>query len=172
MTDLAEVAEVMARVLHEDDTYGNESYANGHLAKVASLARTIGLSDEAIAAAWLHDSVEDHPYDISFDHILDRFGPIVRDYVRALTHIPGQENSVYLQQVARGGAEVVAVKICDSRINMAKTIASITASLRSRSPLGADDVRRFNKYVDNLKFLIPEITDPELRAQCTAKDEQ
>jgi (p)ppGpp synthase/HD superfamily hydrolase len=56
-----------------------------HPARVASIVTRHGGTDEMIAAAWLHDTVEDT--DVSPDLILDMFGGKVADIVEGLTDI-------------------------------------------------------------------------------------
>lgn len=62
--------------------YTGEPYIR-HPAAVAAIAWTAGLDDEAIAAAWLHDVVEDTPVTIS--EIEQIFGQVVATYVDFLT---------------------------------------------------------------------------------------
>jgi (p)ppGpp synthase/HD superfamily hydrolase len=56
-----------------------------HPARVASIVTQHGGTDEMVAAAWLHDTVEDT--DVSPDLILDMFGGKVADIVEGLTDI-------------------------------------------------------------------------------------
>ncbi len=54
-----------------------------HIQEVADLVWVSGGSDDEIAAAWLHDSVEDT--DVTLDDIESNFGKNVRDIVDGLT---------------------------------------------------------------------------------------
>ena len=63
MNDLISRAERFARVCHEGQFRkgkAKEPYVN-HLEEVAKLTERLGGGENAIAAAWLHDTVEDCP---------------------------------------------------------------------------------------------------------------
>ena len=64
MSDLISRAERFARVRHEGQFRkgkAKEPYTN-HLVEVAALVERWSGSESAIAAAWLHDTVEDSTY--------------------------------------------------------------------------------------------------------------
>ena len=63
-----------------------------HLSAVAELVESVGGTPEMIAAAWLHDTVEDTPTTIS--DIEREFGPRVAELVRALTDVSRLELSL------------------------------------------------------------------------------
>lgn len=54
-----------------------------HPVAVARLVDAAGFGDEAVAAAFLHDVVEDSP--LTSDEVAAEFGPEIGEYVRALT---------------------------------------------------------------------------------------
>lgn len=57
----SEVAREIAYRAHADQKYGTKSYIY-HLAQVVDIVRDFGFNDEGIvAAAWLHDLLEDQP---------------------------------------------------------------------------------------------------------------
>jgi len=62
-----------------------------HPRRVASEAVRLGLNDEAVAAAFLHDVVED--CGVAFEEILEVFGPRVEFLVRGLTDDPAAEGN-------------------------------------------------------------------------------
>ena len=67
MSDLISRAERFARVRHEGQFRkgkAKEPYTN-HLVEVAALVERWSGSESAIAAAWLHDTVEDCPTHLS-----------------------------------------------------------------------------------------------------------
>jgi len=84
-------AEVFAYVAHasvdQKRKYTGEPYIN-HPAAVVAILKTINPTPEMIAAAWLHDVVEDTT--ITLEHIEEVFGPKVREYVYYLSN-PGLE---------------------------------------------------------------------------------
>lgn len=62
--------------------YTGEPYIN-HPAAVVALLRTVPHTEEMLAAAWLHDVVEDTP--VTLPEIVREFGPLVGGYVYWLT---------------------------------------------------------------------------------------
>jgi len=79
-------AEAFARHAHRDHRrkYTGEPYAV-HLAAVALTVSEVTTDPEAIAAAWLHDSVED--VGVTLAEIRDQFGHKVAEYVGWLTDV-------------------------------------------------------------------------------------
>ncbi|MGW0855599.1 HD domain-containing protein [Streptomyces sp. NPDC002690] len=90
--------EALARAAHATQTdKAGRPYA-GHLAAVAEGVRAAGGSTEQIAAAWLHDSVE--------DGVLSRewldgaaLDPHVKELVLALTRGKGEEPAAYTARI-------------------------------------------------------------------------
>ena len=76
-------AELVARAAHKDQKYGEESYSV-HLEDVVRRVKQITDDPEVIAAAWLHDTVEDSPI-VTIDDIRRMFGKRVADLVWAVT---------------------------------------------------------------------------------------
>lgn len=103
---LAEV-EALARAAHEGQTdKAGRPYA-GHLAAVAEGVRARGGDAEQIAAAWLHDAVED---DALSREWLERAALTERTkaIVDALTKRPGEEPTAYARRIlATPGARLV-----------------------------------------------------------------
>ena len=84
-SNLVEEAESFARRNHEGQTrkgVAQEPYIT-HVEEVATLVREFGGTDIAIAAAWLHDVVED--CDPTIDEISERFGASVAKVVLEVT---------------------------------------------------------------------------------------
>ncbi|WEH41812.1 HD domain-containing protein [Streptomyces sp. NBC_01218] len=95
--NLAEV-EALARAAHAEQTdKAGRPYAE-HLAAVAAGVRDRGGSAEQIAAAWLHDSVEDGVLGREWlaDAALD---PRVKEMVLALTRREDEELSAYAGRI-------------------------------------------------------------------------
>lgn len=103
---LAQV-EDLARRAHAGQTdKAGRPYAE-HLAAVAEGARARGGDEEQIAAAWLHDSVED---DALTEEWLDgaALTPRTKAIVRALTKRPGEPPEAYARRIlATPGAALV-----------------------------------------------------------------
>lgn len=83
-TELEQKAEHFAINAHRGQVrkYTGEDYIT-HPKAVADLVRGVGGTEHMIAAAWLHDTVED--CDKTLEEIESRFGPLVRVYVYWLT---------------------------------------------------------------------------------------
>ena len=85
-TDLSNIvarAEMVARAAHKDQEYGDQPYSV-HLEDVVRRIKQITDDPELIAAAWLHDTVEDSPV-VTIDDIRQLFGARVADVVWAVT---------------------------------------------------------------------------------------
>ncbi len=85
MSELVNKAKEFARKLHADQKrkgVAQEPYEE-HLAEVVDFTARHGGDEIAVAAAWLHDTVEDCP--ATFDDLETRFGTEVTGLVRELT---------------------------------------------------------------------------------------
>ncbi len=93
--DIVEKARVFATAAHaaigQKRKYSREDYIV-HPAAVADMVRSVGGTPEMIAAAWLHDTVEDTQGRISLDLIAAEFGPVVAAYVENLTDVSKPED--------------------------------------------------------------------------------
>lgn len=109
-----------------------------HLAEVAALTRELGGSEAAVAAAWLHDTVED--CNVSPEEILAEFGAEVARIVAALTDdksLPKAERKRLQIVTAAGKApDAALVKLCDKISNV--------GSLSTSPPLDWDLARRLD----------------------------
>lgn len=61
-----------------------------HCEEVAGIVERAGGTDEMVAAAWLHDTVEDAG--VSLAEITKEFGPLVAKYVECLTDVSKKED--------------------------------------------------------------------------------
>ncbi len=94
-----------------------------HLAEVADLARGAGLDDDAVAAAWLHDIVEDT--DVTIEDITRLFGAEIAHMVDGLTDPPHyvglpleERKQAQADRLASKSETVKAVKLCDQISNV------------------------------------------------------
>ncbi|MGK5545310.1 HD domain-containing protein [Streptomyces sp. URMC 127] len=104
--DLAAV-EALARRAHAGQTdKAGRPYAE-HLAAVAAGVRQRGGSDEQVAAAWLHDAVEDGA--VSEERLAESELPqAVKDMILAVTKRPGEAPEEYAARIlATPGALLV-----------------------------------------------------------------
>ncbi|MBO6542280.1 MAG: HD domain-containing protein [Alphaproteobacteria bacterium] len=99
-----------------------------HPRNVASLVASVGGSPEMIAAAWLHDVVEDTP--VTQDQIKEAFGPSVADLVYWLTDISKPEDgnrkarkALDREHIASAPPEAKTIKLADLIDNSASICA-------------------------------------------------
>jgi guanosine-3',5'-bis(diphosphate) 3'-pyrophosphohydrolase len=109
-----------ARAKHAGQTYGpNKPYAwhVGHVGAIA--ACTKGMTEQAVAAAWLHDVLEDT--DATPEEVERLFGAEVRAIVEAVTDSPGRnrrERHALTYVRTRALPLAVGVKLCDRIANV------------------------------------------------------
>ena len=123
MKDLIERAERFARVCHSGQCRkgaAKEPYAI-HLEEVSSLVEAWGGSEEAIAAAWLHDTIEDCP-PTSHKDLVAKFGVCVADFVAELTDdksLPKpKRKELQIENASKKTPEAALVKLADKTSNV------------------------------------------------------
>ena len=143
MTDIAARAREFARAAHDGQTRkgaAQEPYFV-HLEEVAAFTEAHGGSAVAIAAAWLHDTVEDCA--VTAEEIAAHFGPAVAGVVAELTDdksLPKPERKrLQLANAPRRSPEAALVKIGD-KVSNVRAIGV--------SPPAHWDVGRCHAYVD------------------------
>ncbi|MDD3183321.1 MAG: HD domain-containing protein [Alphaproteobacteria bacterium] len=94
-----------------------------HLSEVASLVESVDASDQAVAAAWLHDIIEDTQ--TTLQEIEARFGHCIASLVDGLTDpmefasLPLQERKMcQAQRLRNKSLDVLLVKLCDQISNI------------------------------------------------------
>ena len=121
MSDLVERARAYATRAHKRiehrRKYSNQPY-DVHLEAVAKLVATVSSDAETIAAAWLHDTVEDTP--ATLGDVEAQFGAGVAELVEELTDVskPGDGNrarrkELDRQHLAQASARAKTVKLAD-----------------------------------------------------------
>lgn len=113
-------ARQFAQHVHRDQKrkYTGQPYF-AHLQEVAFLCAQYGLSKRAIAAAYLHDTIEDQP--VTYEQLVDEFGLEVADLVRQLTDEPtvaGGPNRTQrklkdLDRLEKASADAQSIKCAD-----------------------------------------------------------
>jgi (p)ppGpp synthase/HD superfamily hydrolase len=130
MDEVVERASEFARRAHAGQDYGGGAFHEKHLGRVVATLRRFGVADPVLlAAAWLHDTVEDTT--VTIEDIRQEFGDDIADLVWRLTDEPGKnrkERHFLTHQKIRGRAEAVCVKLADR-------IANMEASIEQRSHL-------------------------------------
>jgi (p)ppGpp synthase/HD superfamily hydrolase len=105
--------------------YTGEAYIV-HPVEVAEIVLAAGLSDDAVAAALLHDVVEDCP--ISIEEISAQFGHVVAELVWRLTDVPAsagyrkERKRMDRERIAAGGMESQSIKAADLISNTATIV--------------------------------------------------
>lgn len=111
-----------------------------HLQAVAN--NLIEPTDEMLAVAWLHDSIEDTS--ITYDELNTKFGKTVSDAVDAISKRSGENYDDYLVRVKENPAACL-VKIADLKHN---------ADLTRLPKITEKDVARQHKYQKVIQFLL------------------
>lgn len=126
--NLIEKARDFAREKHAQQkrNYTGEPYFT-HLEEVAGIVERAGLSEAAIAAAWLHDTVEDT--DVTIAEICAKFGPDVALMVLDLTDTPpgpglnrASRTAIDRRRLSNAGPETQGIK-CGDLISNTPSIA-------------------------------------------------
>ena len=120
METLVEKAKRFAKEAHKNHTEKDELKTPYffHLQRVARLVQLSGGTDEEIAAAWLHDTVEDTS--VTLEDIKRGFGENVAEIVDGLTDLPGWENlpiterkTIQAERVSKESASIRRIKLAD-----------------------------------------------------------
>jgi (p)ppGpp synthase/HD superfamily hydrolase len=116
-----------------------------HLERVANLVKESGGSDIEVAAAWLHDIVEDTP--MTMDELVGQFGAEVAVIVDRLTD-PADYSGLTVEEKKQRQADRL-IKESDSvrRVKLADQISAV--EIDSRNSLLTVDHRQ--KYIDGAK---------------------
>jgi (p)ppGpp synthase/HD superfamily hydrolase len=140
MDALIEQTRTFAAVAYESDADFE------HAQEVAELVEAAGCDSEAVAAAWLHDVVEDT--DVSVPELDSRFGPHVAALVSALTEdesINGYEarKAEHRGRVRAAGREAAAIFVADKLSN----------ARRMRRAQKQPKLRKIKHYTESLELM-------------------
>lgn len=111
--------ETFAAIAHQWQTrkYTGEPYIT-HPAAVVALVQSVPHTPEMIAAAWLHDTVEDT--DTTLDDVRAEFGDAVADLVEMLTDVSRPEDgnraarkALDREHIAKASPDAKTVKLAD-----------------------------------------------------------
>lgn len=129
--------------------YTNAPYTT-HLERVANLVASVDHDDNMVAAAYLHDTVEDTPTTI--ENIATEFGDDVAYLVRHLSDVSrpedgnrAQRKALDREHIARGDARVHTVKLADL--------------IDNSESIQAYDVRFAKVYMEEKRLLLAVLTD-------------
>jgi (p)ppGpp synthase/HD superfamily hydrolase len=119
-----------------------------HPASVAELVSHFGGNTEMIAAAWLHDVVEDT--NTSIDEIKKEFGSKIANFVNELTNPTeveknGNKSKYIADKMPQMSDESLTIKLCDRLNNV--------------SDFKNADKKWANKYANKTRFIINSLKD-------------
>lgn len=124
MDELEEKAIAYAQQFHQNQRYGNEPYTK-HLEDVVAVLKRFEITNTCVlAAAWLHDVVEDTV--LTIETVKEEFGNDVANLVYAVTTEPGKnrkERNANTYPKINAQPEAIFIKLADR-------IANVEASLR------------------------------------------
>ena len=132
-----------------------------HPIEVATIVQTVEHSDEMIAAALLHDVVEDTDY--SFEDIANEVSPEVADLVKGLTDVSSPQDgnrkvrkAIDKDHLAEQNAEVQTIKLAD--------VISNSQDIKANDP-------KFAKvYIEEMKALLEVLTKGDKTLYAKAKE--
>lgn len=145
----------LAATVHDGQPYGEFPYIV-HVTEVAWLIQEMGGTQDEVAAAFLHDSVEDT--DLTIEDIETQFGQEVALMVLGLTHPEGQSYEDYMAAMPSYSQPI---KFADSMRNLIHTMA-----------LPEDHPKRAKwllKYARNVNALIDVLAQQNRWAQGMGK---
>ena len=109
-----------------------------HLQRVARLVQLSGGSEEEIAAAWLHDTVEDT--NITIEDIKNEFGDQIAEIVNGLTDLPEWSKLSYMDRKRAQATRVSKESESVRRVKLADQISG--GELDARNTLYNIDTRK------------------------------
>lgn len=161
-TPLINKAKMLAGKAHEGQfrKYSGLPYIV-HPIEVATIVQTVEHSEEMIAAALLHDVVEDTDY--SFEDIAKEVSPEVADLVKGLTDVSNPEDgnrkvrkAIDKDHLAEQNAEVQTIKLAD--------VISNSQDIKANDP-------KFAKvYIEEMKALLEVLTKGDKTLYAKAKE--
>jgi|TARA_A100001011_G_scaffold206137_1_gene214231 (p)ppGpp synthase/HD superfamily hydrolase len=161
-TPLINKAKMLAGKAHEGQfrKYSGMPYIV-HPIEVATIVQTVEHSDEMIAAALLHDVVEDTDY--SFEDIAKEVSPEVADLVKGLTDVSSPQDgnrkvrkAIDKDHLAEQNAEVQTIKLAD--------VISNSQDIKANDP-------KFAKvYIEEMKALLEVLTKGDKTLYAKAKE--
>jgi (p)ppGpp synthase/HD superfamily hydrolase len=161
-TPLINKAKMLAGKAHEGQfrKYSGMPYIV-HPIEVATIVQTVEHSDEMIAAALLHDVVEDTDY--SFEDIAKEVSPEVADLVKGLTDVSSPQDgnrkvrkAIDKDHLAEQNAEVQTIKLAD--------VISNSKDIKANDP-------KFAKvYIEEMKALLEVLTKGDKTLYAKAKE--
>ena len=149
----SEKAELFATRKHAEINhvrkYTGEPYIT-HPAEVVGILKTVSHTENMLAAAWLHDTVEDT--NTTIDEIGDEFGLAVRGYVRGLTDVSKPEDGNRALRKAMDREHLSEQMPCVMTVKLADLISN-AKTVTERDP-------KFAKiYIAEMRLLLGVLND-------------
>lgn len=161
--DIKERARVFATAAHaavgQQRKYTKEPYIV-HPTEVATIVMTVpGATDEMIAAAYLHDVVEDTG--VTIEDVAAEFGEEVAELVGWLTDVSGPEDGNRASRKAKDREHTASAPAAAQTVKLADLISN-SASILAHDPNFAVT------YLKEKRLLLEVLTkgDPGLHSQC------
>lgn len=161
-TPLINKAKMLAGKAHEGQfrKYSGMPYIV-HPIEVATIVQSVDHTDEMIAAALLHDVVEDTDY--SFEDIANEVSPKVSELVKGLTDVSNPQDgnrkvrkAIDKNHLAEQNAEVQTIKLAD--------VISNSQDIKANDP-------KFAKvYIEEMKALLEVLTKGDKTLYAKAKE--
>ena len=161
-TPLINKAKMLAGKAHEGQfrKYSGMPYIV-HPIEVATIVQSVDHTDEMIAAALLHDVVEDTDY--SFEDIANEVSPKVSELVKGLTDVSNPQDgnrkvrkAIDKDHLAEQSAEVQTIKLAD--------VISNSQDIKANDP-------KFAKvYIEEMKALLEVLTKGDKTLYAKAKE--
>lgn len=169
-TNIVIRAKIFARKAHAGlgiiTTSGDHKPQIEHLQEVADLVWASGGSDNEIAAAWLHDSVEDTP--TKLDDIQEMFGQEIADIVNGLTdeaeivHLSNSERKAkQAQRIKKENNSVKRIKIADQTSNVRLIVLDPKASWIDGAIDYVVGAKKITDHCRGISALLDEMFDKE-----------
>lgn len=152
--DLLSAARKLAQVAHVDQRYGDHPYTY-HLSDVANVLFEFSVwNGERLAAAWLHDALEDT--ELTREQIAEACGERVAEIVWRVTDEPGANRA------ARKAATLpkIAADMDAILIKLADRIANVRQCLRDNSALLKMYRKEYQEFSDALRAWSPVAAEP------------
>lgn len=147
---------------HAERAHSNGETELAHPVAVARLLATAGFGDEAIAAALLHDVVEDTGE--GFGSIESEFGGEVAGIVEAMTEDSGIAD--YGERKAEHRSRVLAAGTVPAAMYVADKVARVRSYLASGDQVGEHRLAHYRRTLEQFSAARPDLPFlPELRAE-------
>ena len=152
--NLEAMAQTLAVEAHKEQKYGTQPYIN-HISDVVKRVKTITQDPEVIAAAWLHDVVEDTQ--VTIGDIERQFGKNVAAMVWAVTGV-GQDRAAKMANAIEKIAQTPGAELVKSADRLSNAQAS----------KDENKMKLYQRYKDEHTNLSPVLGNNEL-AQALVK---